>query len=579
MKKILLLILMNTIIQQNINAQSPLWTQTMNVSPIADYLFAVKTVVDVDGNIIVLNTQSNPSIVDQKIYLRKFDTDGNIIWTTIWDNNGSGSPRGFDLASDSVGDIYVVGGFMATDIPLIVKFSTNGNYIWQKTNVNAFANGSFNHMILRLGKLYLQATLGVAVFDVSGNEQWSVANLPLAMNVDYLGRLVASVSGTNNLVRYNTDGTVDFAIIALSAYKIAINYDNEIYIISNYGDYVIEAYDSIGYFKFQTPVLASTPPFGDVALDLIADFNGDVIAIGVNDTMYKYDTDGFLIWKKPMNGLDDYLISSQLIGYNFILVAGTLNGFAGYDAKVSIFDLQGNEFWTGIYGSNFTQEFSVDVAYDYSGIYVLEDSISNSDLIKFENPLNQTDIDYSLICVDSVWYDPLNPIFINVQVFNGNATHLNYPSVQIAAPNNDTISNVYNLVNFFAHLGNATQIYQDTITVSGITDFSNYHFYISEGFGDTTVEIGLCLTNGIEEASFDNASIFPNPTESSIAISNSNWKGEYEISIYDYNSRLIKQDLIHSENTTLNVSDLSSGMYILQLKDRTSIRHFKFIKQ
>src|SRR6185295_9516294 len=94
-----------------------------------------------------------------------------------------------------------------------------------------------------------------------------------------------------------------------------------------------------------------------------------------------------------------------------------------------------------------------------------------------------------------VWYDPVNPGLINVSVFNGNVSHLNYPSVQIVSPGGDTISNVNNFVNFFAHPGNMYQTYTDTIIVPGITDFTGYTFLMNELFGDTTAVIDWCLAN------------------------------------------------------------------------------------
>ncbi|MBK8585962.1 MAG: hypothetical protein IPN88_11265 [Bacteroidetes bacterium] len=88
MKNKLLLTLLSIFIQANTNAQStPLWTQTMNTLPDSSYLFPVKTEVDIFGNVVTLCVQSVSSVLDQKIYLRKFDTNGSIIWTQIFDNS------------------------------------------------------------------------------------------------------------------------------------------------------------------------------------------------------------------------------------------------------------------------------------------------------------------------------------------------------------------------------------------------------------------------------------------------------------------------------------------------------------
>ncbi|MBK8364996.1 MAG: hypothetical protein IPL24_15425 [Bacteroidetes bacterium] len=78
MKNKLLLTLITIFIQMNVNAQStPLWTQTMNTLPDSSYLFPVKTEVDIFGNVVTLCYQSGSS--EKSIYLRKFNTDGNIL--------------------------------------------------------------------------------------------------------------------------------------------------------------------------------------------------------------------------------------------------------------------------------------------------------------------------------------------------------------------------------------------------------------------------------------------------------------------------------------------------------------------
>lgn len=113
MKNKLLLTLLSIFIHVSTNAQSaPLWTQTMNSLPDSSYLYPERTEVDIFGNVVTLCVQSATSGLDQKIYLRKFDTNGSIIWTQIFDNSGSGNPRGYDLAVDSSANIYVAGGLM-----------------------------------------------------------------------------------------------------------------------------------------------------------------------------------------------------------------------------------------------------------------------------------------------------------------------------------------------------------------------------------------------------------------------------------------------------------------------------------
>lgn len=582
MKNKLLLTLLSIFIQANTNAQStPLWTQTMNALPDSSFLYPERTEVDIFGNVVTLCVQSTNSGLDQKIYLRKFDTNGNILWTQIFDNSGSGNPRGYDLAVDSSANIYVAGGLMTNDVPLLMKFNSAGNVVWQRDSTTTFSSGAFHQMVLKNRLLYMQSSSGIAVFDFFGNEQWSVAITPNFIAVDNAGRVVASLfAGATNLMRFKTDGSVDFSAVTIDAAHIAIDYQNNIYLINNYGSYDLVRFDSSGVFSWVKEDIAICPPFGDISVELIVDWDQDVIAIGLNDSMYKYNYDGDFVWQRSMNGLDNYRISTSVFSQNYILIAGTLQGPTENNVRVATFDVMGNQNWFGDYNSNSILEFSRDMAFDDSGIYLLEDSMSSSDLIKFDYPFTAGQaIDYSLLCVDSIWYDTLNPVYINIRVFNGNFAHLNYPSIQMVSPLGDTISNVYNLVNFFAQLGNTIQIYQDTITEFGIQDFSDYHFYISEGFGDTTVEINLCLTNGIADPNLAHFSVYPNPTTGNIQIIDLPRGEKWTVQVFDTRGKICYTSKLEDSNSVVDLNSLSSGLYILKLNGKSGVRYGKVIKQ
>lgn len=580
MKKILFLLALGLLLSANSHSQNaPSWTQTMNVAPDPDYLFPVASQVDWNGDVVVLCTQSAQATVDTKIFLRRYDSSGNILWTTVFTNGGLDSPRGFDLVLDSSGNSYVAGGFMQSGEPLLIKFDNAGSAVWQRSVISAFPLGALNQIVFKNALLYMQSASGVAVFDVNGTEQWSVASFVKRIAVDHQGRMIASVSsGFETLVRYNADGSFSFSDSTIQAARIAVDNNDDIYLLNDYGTYAIASYDSSGTFKWIHDGLAPTPPFGDIGIELLTDYNNDVIAIGLNDTMMKFTSSGSFLWKKSMNGLDQYILNAGIYGMNYILIAGAIPGSVSTDVRVATFDLLGNQNWSGEYNSNNTQEFPVSMCFDNGFIYVMEDSISNSTLLQFDSPFFSTPIDYNLICVDSVWYEPGNPLLINVRVFNGNISNLNYPSVQMISPLGDTISNRYNLVNFFAHLGNTTQIYQDTISEAGITDFSGYSFAISEGFGDTTVAIGFCLTSNIVDIDNEKILLYPNPATDKIHFSMLPENESFHANIYDVNLKLCGHAELDSKQTSLSVSGLARGMYFIQLKGESHILNFKVMK-
>ncbi|HLG35055.1 MAG TPA: T9SS type A sorting domain-containing protein [Bacteroidia bacterium] len=192
-------------------------------------------------------------------------------------------------------------------------------------------------------------------------------------------------------------------------------------------------------------------------------------------------------------------------------------------------------------------------------------------------------VNYNLICVDSIWYDSI-PNFINVRIFNGDVGQLNYPSVQIVSPSNDTIGNPSNQVTFFAQLGNTYQTYHDTITQTGISDFSNYTFLISEGFGDTTAVITWCGPVSVSELVVNDLKIFPNPVQNEFTIY-PEYSGRFTISgieLYNVLGNLVlrQQPIVSNEKKiTVDVSGLVSGIYFIRLQDGKNARTAKFIKQ
>ena len=182
--------------------------------------------------------------------------------------------------------------------------------------------------------------------------------------------------------------------------------------------------------------------------------------------------------------------------------------------------------------------------------------------------------------MDSVWYDAINPNVINVSVLNGGASSLNYPSVRIVSPAGDTISNVYNLVNFFAHLPNSIQTYSDTITISGITDFSGYHFIMYDSYGTTYGEIPLCITLSVDEKDVESIIFYPNPASNRLVVSNLSLSEKYSISLFDVQGRLMLNEKSVGETShEFAFDELPQGLYILKVGSEKGIKTFRVVKE
>jgi hypothetical protein len=53
---------------------------------------------------------------------------------------------------------------------------------------------------------------------------------------------------------------------------------------------------------------------------------------------------------------------------------------------------------------------------------------------------------------------------------------------------------------------------------------------------------------------------------------------EVDVSVYDINGRLVKQDQVQSKGSGIVVSDLPEGRYILKVKSETGVYSAQFIK-
>ena len=586
MKKVFLCAIVFLLFSVKADCQhAPIWTRNMDVSPDSASLYPEKTITDVHNNILVLSSYAKsgvPSVI-YKIFVNRYDSTGNLLWNFTFDNNGTGNPRGFDIAVDDSGNCYIAGGFMqsANIKPLLMKLNAAGVMEWIRDSTIAFNNDWLRKVIIRNDLLYMYNGAGVAVFDTTGTEKWSHAINAEQIAVDNAGRMITTgfLSNNETIYRYDINGILDFADSTILAERIAVDTYNNIYLLSQWPGYELVKLDSNGTFQWNYNSFPPNISFGDQGFELLTDYTNDIYVVGLVDTMYKFHPDGSMIWKKSMNGLDIYRIDAEITYMNFLAVAGSIENGIQLDVMVALFDINGNRYWYGTHSSNNQQEFSAGLAIDYYGIYLLEDSMSNTSLMRFENPYSNMSLDFNAICVDSIWYEPGNPTLINVRVFNGNMTHINYPVVQIVSPLGDTISNPLGLFNFFAHLGNGYQVYQDTITVAGINDFSNYSFAMTEGIFDTTGTIYLCDFLAIEDIPENSMLLFPNPVSQMFNLALDRPCMNCSIEMISNEGKICWQFKMNSETLiSFDVSDLAAGLYVLRISGSAS-KVIRFIKQ
>jgi len=592
MKKItyMLFLCILLITKLNLGYAQPIWQNTIGLANDSGSKFdAVKVLVDNTEQIYVLTNYSKilgiPPL-EEKIILKKFDENGILLWTYTFDNAGNNNIRGFDMCLDGFNNIYIAGGKI--DISpygvMLLKITAQGAFDWVQFSNSAFNTDWYSEITFRNNLFYVRANAGVAVYDQTGTEQYSIAQYNSAFDVDYNGRIIMAVYASNyNLVRYTNTGNVDLTDSTLTTDKIFCDFNNDIYLASGQNGmtaYQLVKYDANFQYQWSLTGLPITPPFGDFSYGILETGQNEFILYGVNDTIIKFNNQGQILWKKNMGGLDDYIISGKIFGNGFILLTGTLSGFAGNDVNTKIFNTNGIEVWGQLYSGVIAgSEFGVDVDVANNGIYVISQLDDSTNVMKYLNPASGGNVDFSQVCVDSVWIDTSGMVHINV--FNGNFVHMNYPIVSIVSPAGDTIST--NNINFFAQLGNTYQEYINSITDTTISDFSNYVFVMQNAFNpDTMVQIGFCTTTVRLVTQSDlKISIFPNPCNQYLTFMINNLKAQLnaDIEFYSITGQFEKRTKLSTANQTIDISGLSQGLHLVRILNDGVYTHLKIVKE
>ena len=569
----------------NNNFAQPLWNNTIGFSNDSlSRVAAVKVAIGNTQQIYVLTNYSTPiaqNVQENKIILNKYNNTGALLWSFTFDNQGLNNVRSFDMRIDGSNNVYIVGGRIVNSqfSLLFFKVSMNGSLSWVKFGNTGFDTDYYTNIEFRNNLFYLRSNAGVAVYNQNGIEQYVISQYNGAFDVDYSGRIVLSAYiNNNNLIRYTASGAIDFMDSTLQADKILCDYTNEIFLVrgqigmSSYG---LAKHDSNGQFQWSMQGLPTTPPFGDWNYGIMATGQNEYVLYGIADSMIKFNQAGQILWQKNMNGMDDSQISGKIIGNGFLLFTGSINGFASSDVVTKIFDTNGTEVWSQLYNGSFTGgDWGVDVDADSDGIYVVSQLEDSTNLMKYLSPLAADSIDFSQVCVDSVWIG--SDGFVHVNVFNGNFSHMNYPAINIVSSAGDTVS--LGTLSFFAQLGNSYQEYTNTITDTTISDFSNYSFFIKNSFNpDTIAQINFCSTTGIETESNVSIQLFPNPADQFITVVIDFTDLNYNLIITDIFGREIKNEQVNNKNFTIETQSFSEGIYLIKIVNGKNSSTRKFV--
>jgi hypothetical protein len=288
------------------------WVQTY---PVAN-TYARGITTDSSGNAYVAGSEVGDSTAT--VWIRKYDTLGNTIWTQWYVPDDWTSPCGHEIALDTNGNVYVVGhgdhgGWTS-------KFSPDGNLLWERIQGQS---GMFSY------------GFAIAV-DASGNAYSSV--------------------GPDTLVKYDTDGnllwTLNDPFIGPSASGITVDAMSNVVVAKSNGK--IGKFDPDGNLLWETQTGSTSGFIVGVSQSIATDAACNIYAFGYTGLrellLVKYDPDGNTLWTRTPAGGGGITVDSD----GYIYVAGS--------SAVAKYDSNGNEIWTEVFDNDFPGPYHFQAA-------------------------------------------------------------------------------------------------------------------------------------------------------------------------------------------------------------------------
>jgi hypothetical protein len=99
------------------------------------------------------------------------------------------------------------------------------------------------------------------------------------------------------------------------------------------------------------------------------------------------------------------------------------------------------------------------------------------------------------------------------------------------------------------------------------------------GYGIPDLYLAINLSLSMEENSFEDFTIYPNPVESALHVRFPSQVIRPEVIIYNQMGQQVVQKTIQNDLKTIDVSHLVSGLYLIQFSNESISKTFKFIKR
>jgi hypothetical protein len=542
---ILLILLCFTNLSSFVFAKTPDWQWAKSASG-SKYDISTSIATDVSGNSYITGYFASDTIVfgvdtlinagSYDIFIAKYDVSGNLMWVkraggNSWDQSNS-------IALDASGNIYVAGYFQSDAIAFdtitlinkgtynifIAKYDNNGNVIWAKSAGGASEDYASSVAVDASGNVLLAGYFSSAAINF-GNT--------ILMNAGYVDIFLTKFDSNGNVLWAKSEGgpNDDYAT------SVAVDASGNPYIA--------------GYFY------SSTINFGSTILQNEADYNVFIA---------KYDANGNVLWAKSANEtsigqassialdaagnayLAGYYNSSD-ISFDNITLTNTDIGFN--DIFLVKYDANGNALWAENAGGIDNDQANA-VAVDASGnAYITGDF--NSPTITFGSTTLTNKGNYNMFLAKYNTYG--NLIWAN-SMGSKKADEANSISLDVSG-------NIFMTGDF---LSDTLCFNSDTLVNRGATDI-----FIAKASSNSSIN---------EIVSSLHISIFPNPAINDITIDAGNLQSKiYNLHIYDIVGNLVLDKASPDIITTIDISALSSGVYLIEVGSEKGVAVEKFVKE
>jgi hypothetical protein len=488
---------------------------------------------------------------DYDIFIAKYSANGNCLWAKQlggYYNEGAGS-----IAIDSMGNCYITGSYeypdlyslnndstnsrpVSNDEIFFAKFDANGNLLWTKTIISPNSDYGFGIALDDFGHLFITGLFSdTADFDLG------------------FGTAILTPIGTSDIffAKYDTSGNYIWAK-SIGGTNGEISYAINIDITGN---------------CFITGTFRDSADF-DPGIGI-----AKLFSVGQDDIFFaKYDSAGNYLWAKSIGSSvsgDEYGTSIALGKVGNCYIAGCYSGTADFDPGVGTvfltpvhfsdiffakYDANGNYIWAKSIGS-YSSDYCRCIALDNSKNCYITGSFSS--IADFD-----PDIGTAILC-------PVgdHDIFFAKYDTNGNYIWAENVGSTVGDFGNsisiDSMGNCY-LTGSFQN----TADFDPGAGTANLTSVGGQDIFIAK-YSPTIVGIK-------ENIIIDSIIIYPNPTTKNLTIET---QQKATIEILNIEGQIIKTLKSEEKETTIDLSSISSGIYIIKAKTEKGIVVKKFIKE